>query len=186
MDRDVQSPNLTGDCTDQPPRCKCCYTVKSASKVTLSDSAAFFGNNQVPPPVAPGGLTKKRADYLIRMADHVRTDMEAQFMAKIRSFATVEEEHGVLAEIQPTSSGISAEQEAPAVDNQAVSVAVVVMKTKLTQEAIIGLIQKSKEPEMTYAALARWVEAEYSIKVSAGVVGYNVRKALAEVKKRNP
>ena len=44
---------------------------------------------------------------------------------------------------------------------------------------------KHKESKMSYPALAAWVEAEYSFRVKPSTVGYHVRKALAEEKKRN-
>ena len=46
------------------------------------------------------------------------------------------------------------------------------------------MIQKHKEGKMTYEQVRVWVEATYSINVKANTVGYHVRKALEEEKKR--
>ena len=74
----------------------------------ISESAAVFGQDAVPPPVTPGGLTKNGADYLVLMADHVRLEKEAQFFAKIRSMSITEELHVTLPELQIANSEISA------------------------------------------------------------------------------
>ena len=150
----------------------------------ISESAAVFGQDAVPPPVATGGLTKKRADYLVRMADHVRLEKKAQFLAKIRSMSIAKEEHVTHPELQIANSKISAAQEASVVENPSAPAAGEVAKGKLTPEAIKGMIQKHKEGKMTYEYVRVWVEATYSINVKANTVGYHVRKALEEEKKR--
>ena len=149
----------------------------------ISENAAVFGQDAVPPPVASGGLTKKGADYLVLMADHVRLEKEAQFLAKIRSMS-IAEEHVTLPELQIANSKISSPQEAPVIDNPSAPAAGVVARGKLTPEDIKGMIQKHKEGKMTYEQVRVWVEATYSINVKANTVGYHVRKALEEEKKR--
>ena len=150
---------------------------------TLTETEAFFGGQLVPTPVAPGGLTRKRSDYLLKMSEYAKNNKESLFLETIRACPIVTEE---TVEAQQSTDGNIGIQ--PAAVSAAVTGAATApgasssSRSKMTPEAIVGLIAYRKEVPSSYGALKVWVMTVYDIDVSVSTIGKYCRKADEEEK----
>ena len=149
---------------------------------TLIETEAVFGDQLEPPPVAPGGLTKKRSDYLVKMSEYAKHDKGPQFLASIRACLTAEGEKEPSLLHEPANGDNNVQTEAPSAGEKEATAATSTSRTKMTPEAIAGIIRRRKENKATYQELKDWLLLEYGINVSTGTIGNYVRKDADENK----